>query len=113
MFLCVYWSPKPKKLKVGDYCTGALGKKGKKGKKGKNIGLGFGDIWFSRPMDSGDGKVVSNHESAQIAKPTPNPPWEGNRKNGPGTFFSRNHLSLGSSFVPMDQYRDMIDHVLR
>jgi N-acetylmuramoyl-L-alanine amidase len=24
MFLCVYWSPKPKKLKVGDYCTGAL-----------------------------------------------------------------------------------------
>jgi hypothetical protein len=25
MFLCVYWSPKPKKLKVGDYCTGALG----------------------------------------------------------------------------------------
>jgi hypothetical protein len=27
MFLCVYWSPKPKKLKVGDYCTGALGLK--------------------------------------------------------------------------------------
>jgi hypothetical protein len=28
MFLCVYWSPKPKKLKVGDYCTGALGSPG-------------------------------------------------------------------------------------
>jgi hypothetical protein len=27
MFLCVYWSPKPKKLKVGDYCTGALAEK--------------------------------------------------------------------------------------
>jgi hypothetical protein len=34
MFLCVYWSPKPKKLKVGDYCTGALGRVRKPGPYG-------------------------------------------------------------------------------